>query len=46
MDVSPRALGALCIRPEIAKRAGRVALVVGSLLALINRPDLLFGWRR
>jgi len=43
MDMSPAALGALCVRPEIAKRAGGVALVVGSLLALINHPDLLFG---
>ena len=41
--MSPVALGAVCVRPEIAKRAAAVALVVGSLLALINHPDLLFG---
>jgi hypothetical protein len=36
-------MGALCVRREIVKRAGAVALLVGSLLALINHPDLLFG---
>lgn len=41
--MSPAAMGALYVRPEIAKRAGGVALVVGSILALINHPDLLFG---
>lgn len=41
--MSLAALGALCVRREIVKRAGAVALVVGSLLALINHPDLLFG---
>ena len=41
--MSSAAVGALCVRPEIAKRAGVVALVVGSMLALINHPDLIFG---
>ncbi len=34
---------ALCMQRSIVLRSARVALVVGTLLALINHGDLLFG---
>ena len=34
---------ALCARPDVVRRAMRVALLVGTILAAINHGDILFG---
>ena len=39
----PPSFLALCGRREIIARSTRVALLVGTVLALINHGDLLFG---
>ena len=40
---SPPGFLTLCARPDVVRRAIRVALLVGTILATINHGDILFG---